>query len=648
MKWIKKLAMPRMLTAAITLLLLVAAFAIGYWVGSTPLTDDGQGTQQAAGESQQWVCSMNYTHHPADTSDHFRKCKFCGMDLIKADAVAAGPRTFAVSAEAYALMDIQTARVERRFVESELRMVGKVRYDETRVKTLTSWVPGRLDRLFVDYTGVPVRKGDHMVELYSPELVATQEELLVAVRTVEKLRDSDSEFTKRTAQRTVDAAREKLRLLGLLPDQIKEIEAKGSASDTLTIRAPMGGIVIEKQARQGMYVKTGTPIYTIADLSQVWVKLDAYEADLAWLRYGHPVTLTTEAYPGELFKGTIAFIDPILNERTRTVKVRVNVPNPKGKLKPNMFVRATVRASVAEGGRVMASSLAGKYVCPMHPEEIKDSKGTCGICGMDLVSTESLGYVAAKEGEDAKPLVIPASAPLITGKRAIVYVQEPKSSQPTFTGYEIVLGPRAGDYYIVKSGLKEGDIVVTNGNFKIDSALQLQAKKSMMSPDGAASGSHAKAPEPQVMPEEFVAPFAAFVKDYMALKDAMVGESLEDVHQRAADLRGKLPSTDVSSWTKQTPAISKALDALAKAEDMDTVHRQFSRLSNGLIAVLTAYGSPTGTPLHRIHCPMVLDNKGAFWISATKEVHNPYSPKMMPKCGFHKETYPPVGDTTHE
>jgi len=148
-----------------------------------------------------------------------------------------------------------------------------------------------------------------------------------------------------------------------------------------------------------------------------------------------------------------------------------------------MFVRAVVRSKVAGAGRVMDEDMAGKLICPMHPSIVKTTAGQCDICGMDLVTTESLGYVTAAEPNEA-PLVIPASAPLITGTRAVVYVRLADKEKPTFEGREIVLGSRAGDYYLVKDGLAEGELIVTNGNFKIDSALQIQAKPSMMSPQG--------------------------------------------------------------------------------------------------------------------------------------------------------------------
>ena len=172
-------------------------------------------------------------------------------------------------------------------------------------------------------------------------------------------------------------------------------------------------------------------------------------------------------------------------------KVRVNLANPTGKLKPEMFVKAVVRTAVASGGRVMDPELAGKWICPMHPEVVRAEQGACDVCEMDLVTTESQGYVALRADEAEKPLVIPATAPLVTGTRAIVYVEVPDAEEPTYEGREIVLGPRAGDWYLVRSGLREGERVVTRGNFKIDSALQIRAKPSMMNPArGAAASEH--------------------------------------------------------------------------------------------------------------------------------------------------------------
>ena len=442
--------------------LVLSAFVLGFmirgcWQGSDSVHSRAVG--DAERQVTMWTCSM----HPQIRQPAPGKCPICAMDLIPVDTGLIGLREIEFSEEAAKLMEIETSIIERKFVTAEIRMVGKIDYDETRLKNITAWVPGRIDRLYVDFTGITVSKGDHMVYLYSPELISTQRELLLPS--------------------LKDAAREKLRLLGLAAEQIEEIEKTGQPTDHITIYAPIGGVVIERHATEGMYVETGTKIYTIADLSNLWVKLDAYESDMMWIRYGQEVEFTTQSYPGQVFKGTISFIDPVLNDKTRTVKVRVNVDNTEGKLKPEMFVKAIVRSSVAVGGRVMAPEMAGKWICPMHLDVVKTQAGSCDICGMDLVTTESLGYVKADTPKEA-PIVIPASAPLITGKRAGVYVQLPDKERPTYEGREIVLGPRAGDYYIVESGLTESEIVVTNGNFKIDSAMQIQAKPSMMSKEG--------------------------------------------------------------------------------------------------------------------------------------------------------------------
>jgi len=467
-------------------LALVLGFAAGFVfrghlgaATSGSQTGQVQDSHESHGQTGEiWTCSM----HPQIRRDGPGQCPICGMDLVPLSQTTANLRQLEISEEAVKLLQIQTQPVARRLVTTEVRMIGKVDYDETRVKTITAYVGGRIDRLFVDSTGITVRPGDHLVELYSPELISAQAEYLQARKAVQELAPGSSDFLVTSTQATLQAAADKLRLLGLTAEQIQQIAQTGRPVDHLTIYAPRGGVVIEKNAHEGMYVQTGTRIYTIADLDRLWVKLDAYESDLQWLRYGQEVEFTTEAYPGRVFKGLICFIDPVLNDRTRTAKVRVIVDNADRLLKPNLFVRAVVRASIAAGGHVVDPRLADKYVCPMHPEIVKDSPGICDVCQMDLVKTTDLGYVTA-EAAGPPPLVIPATAPLITGKRAVVYTTDPNSDVPTFTLREIRLGPRAGDYYIVLDGLQEGQYVVTNGAFKIDSEMQIRGKISMMNPE---------------------------------------------------------------------------------------------------------------------------------------------------------------------
>tara|TARA_R110002049_G_scaffold309101_2_gene516925 strand:+ start:50082 stop:52451 length:2370 start_codon:yes stop_codon:yes gene_type:complete len=464
---------------------LVIGFAFAWWLRGPSTSDSSAGSQavvaeQASNAPAIWTCSM----HPQIRRDGPGSCPICGMDLVPVKKSASGVRTVSINADVKKLMNIQTVPVGRRYVTADVRMVGKIEYDETRLAYITAWVSGRLDRLYVDFTGVEVNKGDHMAYIYSEELYTAQQELIAALES--NAGRSSSRFVEPID--LAESAREKLRLLGITEKQIKEIEQRGKPSTHLTIYSPASGIVVEKLRQEGDRVRTGDRIYTVADLSHLWVQMDAYESDLAWLKYGQEVDFTTEAYPGEVFKGQIAFIDPVLNKDTRTVKVRVNVSNEDGRLKPEMFVRAIVRSKIAAGGRVLDASLAGKWISPMHPEIVKDEPGDCDICGMPLVRAETLGYVTAEPSDTAKALVIPISAALLTGTRAIVYVQVPDAEEPTYEGREIVLGPRAGDYYLVKSGLKEGELVVTNGNFKLDSALQISAKPSMMTPSGGGGG----------------------------------------------------------------------------------------------------------------------------------------------------------------
>ena len=399
-------------------------------------------------------------------------------------------RRITLSSQAVALLDIEVTPVIRAPATLELNLVGKIDYDETRLTYTTAWFGGRLDRLFVDYTGTPIRKGDHLALIYSPEVYTAQEELIQAVKSQKNIPKTASSQVKRINQLLLAAARDKLRLWGLTEEQIIAIEERGKPSEHVTLYATVSGVVIDKNANQGSYVETGTRIYTIADLSIVWLNLSAYESDLVWLRYGQKVDFTVQAFPGVNFHGTIAFISPVLSEASRTVQVRVNVKNKDEMLKPGMLARATIKAMTVGEGKVIEPNLMNQYICPMHPEEISSMPGQCTICGMDLIEAERLGYASSDEMKSELPLLIPRTAVLLTGRRAVVYVRILGQVVPTFEGRVIELGPRVGEQYIVESGLEEGELVVSSGNFSIDSALQIQAKPSMMSPEGGAAPVH--------------------------------------------------------------------------------------------------------------------------------------------------------------
>ena len=471
MKLPKFLKNPRSFLA---LILPLSLFLVGWWFGLPP-EKKGDGT--AAGASDEvWTCSM----HPQIRQPNPGLCPICNMDLILLqDDGGGGLREVTVSAEAAALLDLRVTPVRRAPAELNLKLFGKLDYDERRITAATARMGGRLDRLFVDFTGAQVRKGDHLAEIYSPELFVAQKELISAKASFDRLDSSSSAAVRNTRSRLLESARERLRLLQLGEEQILRIENKAEPSPTLQIDSPQNGIVVEKVVNEGDYVKTGDAILRVADLSSVWMMVEAYESDLPWIRYGQDVEFTVDSIPGEVFHGRVAFIDPELDPMRRIASVRVNVDNSGGLLKPGLFAKVRIASRMTAEGQVIDPELVGKWISPMHPEIIKDGPGECDICGMDLVPAESLGFVSA-DVPHLDPLLIPRSAVLQTGDRALVYVRLPEKAEPVFEGRQVVLGPAVGREFIVREGLAEGELVVSRGAFKLDSELQIKGRPSMM------------------------------------------------------------------------------------------------------------------------------------------------------------------------
>ncbi len=628
--------------ASIILVTLVL-FGLAYWLGSRSGLEESQSKKSSTEKDQTYYCSM----HPQIRMPHLARCPICDMDLIvlSDDGPDPGPRAIRLSKSAQKLAQVETVKVQRKAVESIVSLVGKIDFDETQLKMITAKVPGRLDRLYVNYTGVTVKKGDHLADIYSPSLYTAQTQLLEAVKALGRPETQKSAFLKKSAEETLTAVRKKLSLLGLTDQQIAEVEKKKTPSKHLLISSEVSGVVVEKLADEGDYVEEGSPIYKVANLSQLWVKLEAYESDLPWLRFGQEVTFKTEAFPGEIHKGKITFIDWVVDPKSHTIKARLNIDNSRGHLKPGMFVRAEARSVLTEGGRVADPALAGKWVSPMHSEIIKDKPGACDVCGMDLVPAEELFHV--DDGSSPPPLVIPTSAPLITGKRAIVYIKKPKSD--IFEGREVVLGPRAGDEYVVLSGLKEGEEVVSRGAFKIDSSLQINAKVSMMNQSHSENKDHSHHSIQRLTESPSVhQKMDSLLSVYIQIQEALAKDQFTEAQKAFSRLEPQVHSLKSESmsetakghWEKDSNSLIKISKLSQKAKDILQLREIFEDLSHVALTLEKRFGHTQGEWI-QIHCPMAFNDKGARWFQKAGTIANPYFGAQMLKCGNKEGTFLP-------
>ncbi len=600
----------RRLGVRLSLCVAVAAAAFLLGRASRPLSapPHGRPQQAYAGEERTperlwYTCSM---HPQVRSLDPKETCPICGMDLIPVSGEGARDRDATIprltlSPRSAALLQVATVPVARRQVRTSLPLYGTVEVDETRLAYVTARVAGRLERLFVDQTGVPVRAGEPMAEVYAPALVAAQQELLTSLAALEALPPTASPSHRRGAEALVAAAQDKLRLLGLSAEQVDEVARRGTVLDRVILVAPVGGIVLARMATLGMTVELGERLYTVADLSQVWVQLEVHEREVAWVRRGQPVTVQVMADPGEVWRGAVAFVSPWVEEATRTVRVRVEVPNPGGRLKPGMFVTGEVQPPVGE----------------------------------------------------REELVIPATAALLTGRRAVVYVQLPGQQEPTFEAREVVLGPRVGDEVVVREGLSVGEVVVVRGNFKIDSELQIRGRPSMMAGEGLvrerlAPGS-ASSPLPAATtgveaPPALVAAMAALVRGNFALVNALSDDNGSAAHAAArhllADLAGveelALPAAAADQWNPFATRMRVGLEHLLKARELDEMRPHFETFSDALTDAVRRFGS--GDQLvYRAVCPMVRGRKG-YWLQPQTAITNPYHGARMYSCGEIVET----------
>ncbi|MCR9098925.1 MAG: efflux RND transporter periplasmic adaptor subunit [bacterium] len=542
------------------------------------------GASDAAGTT--WTCSM----HPQIRRDEPGDCPICGMDLIQQSEMASDdPLNFEMTREAARLANIQTTIVGESATEAgtTLQLSGKVQADERRASSQVAQVPGRIEKLYVSFTGEQVYKGQKLAELYAPDLIAAQRELLEAVKLQE------------VNPRLLEAARNKLRYWKIAPEQINEIIESGEIQETFPLYATESGVVTQRRVAVGDYVAQGESLFDLMNLSTVWAVFDAYEEDLPQIEVGDRITFSTPAVPGQRFSGRVTFIDPLIDKDRRVVAVRTEVRNPNGKLKPEM-----------------------------------------------LVTGELLGETTGEQ----LALTVPKSAVLWTGERSVVYVRVPDTDIPTFQYRELELGEAKGDRYRVTDGLEAGEEVVTYGNFSIDAAAQLNNQASMMNRDiqikvagGAKEAPNYRAAAPKIFKQQL----GNAIEAYLRLKDALVATNAETAAVQAkafTDAVEGISSDGITGealeyWRQQRGALMAHSKQVAETEAVAEQRTQFDFLSQALISTVKAFGAAEQT-YYVQHCPMAFDWEGADWISDVQEIRNPYFGDEMLACGTVEETLP--------
>ena len=578
------------LTAIVAILI---GLTLGYWIfgnKQTPMSShdghdhESDAVQMADGEETIWTCSM----HPQIRQNEPGLCPICEMDLIALESNTSNdPLVLEMTEAAVKLSNIQTTTIGTAAGEKggkTIRLTGRVQADERQASSQVAHVPGRIEKLYVSFTGEQVRNGQKLADIYSPDLIAAQRELLEAKKLTE------------VSPGLLEAARNKLKYWKISDDIIQSIEESEEIRETFPLYANAGGVVTNRRVAVGDYVSQGQALFDLINLSKVWVIFDAYEEDLAIAQVGDRIEFTTPAIRNKTFTTRITFIDPLINVATRTASLRTEISNPRGLLKPEMLVTGTL----------------------------------------------------TEKGTTNEQLLVPKSAVLWTGKRSVVYVKVPDTNIPSFQFREVVLGEAIGDNYQVVEGIETGEEVVTYGNFTIDAAAQLNNQASMMNREVVQKGLDQSEYLPdftETTPPEFKQQLEAVTDSYLVLKDAFVATDPSIAADAANALLENLTKVDMTLlkdephmyWMEQLNAIQAHAKKITELTDVEAQRQQFDFLSQALINTVKVFGVAEDT-LYVQHCPMAFDNEGADWLSDEEGIRNPYFGDKMMKCGIVKET----------
>ena len=569
------------------IIIIILTLIVGMWLGSLFFGGDSHEGHQHEGSSGEqakeeiWTCSM----HPQIRQSEPGNCPLCGMELIllaQDDADEdADPNEIRMSPAAMKLANVQTSVVLKDEVVKNIRLNGKVQADERYVFSQTTHISGRIEKLFVTYTGEYISKGQEIAYIYSPELVTAQDELFEAIK------------FKETQPTLYLAAIDKLKKWKLSDEQVESIIRSGKTIENFPILSNMNGVVLTKRVNYGDHVMQGASLFEVADLSKIWILFDVYESDMKWIKNGDEIEFTVLSLPGEKFKGKVSFIDPVINPMTRVAKARIALDNPKNKLKPEMFAIG------------------------IHKSKMRGKQGVISV---------------------------PKTAVMWTGERSVVYVKTPSDMGISFIVREVVLGSALGDSYVIKEGLEEGEEVVTNGTFGIDAAAQLAGKGSMMNRSEKYNSKAIKdeiesafKSRSDINRKEKKAVYGV-IKKYLALKNLFTEDS-DDFKSQTEEIIKQIKGTDMiifkgdghMVWMKESQTLISSLKKIKKSEDIKQARKEFANTSISLIKI-TKYFGPFLDDLYVQFCPMANEN-GSYWISKSSEIKNPYFGSSMIGCG---------------
>ena len=414
-------------------------------------------------------------------------CPVCGMVMVKVDrSKKSDGRSIIVDPATRRIANITTVSAKSVPLIRTLRAVGELKYDEGSLKTITAYTSGRFEKLYVDYTGAKVRQGETVASFYSPELYSAEVEYLLN-------RNSGGNTSGRIAavakanERLRRNARQKLIELGMSESQVIALEQSGIARSRFNITAPRSGTVITRMISEGDEVKAGQAILRLADLSTVWLMLEMFPEDAAAIGFGHRVEASIESRPSEVLVGRVAFVNPEVNPQSRTVSVRVVLPNEDGRLRIGEFATARIELPINHEPKfqfaIYDPGLANKWISPHHPHVVSDKPGNCRVCGKELVRASTLGFTDQPVAQH-EAIVVPRDAVLMAAKNSVVYVE---TDPGRFEVRRVVTGATTEDGIAILKGLAAGEAVATRGNFLLDSQMQLEGNPSLIDPTRAAA-----------------------------------------------------------------------------------------------------------------------------------------------------------------